>query len=91
MFTLVIYDITEDDLRNDVANACKRYGLTRVQKSAFLGNISSALRKELIATLNEIIKGTENNIQVYVICRPDLSLKVELGKPYRGEESEMLV
>jgi len=90
MFTLVIYDITEDDIRSDVANACKRYGLTRVQKSAFLGNISSALRKELIATLNQIIEGTENNIQVYVICRPDLSLKVELGKPYRGEESEML-
>jgi len=91
MFTLVIYDITEDDLRNDVANACKRYGLVRVQKSAFLGNISSAMRKELIATLNEIIKDTENNIQVYVICRSDLSLKVELGKPFRGEESEMLV
>ncbi|MCX8189558.1 MAG: CRISPR-associated endonuclease Cas2 [Nitrososphaeria archaeon] len=90
MFTLVIYDITEDDLRSDVANACKRYGLTRVQKSAFLGNISSALRKELIATLNQIIRDTENNIQVYVICRPDLSLKVELGKPFRGEESEML-
>jgi CRISPR-associated protein Cas2 len=91
MFTLVIYDITEDDLRNDVANACKRYGLVRVQKSAFLGNISSSLRKELIATLNEIIKSTENNIQVYVICRSDISLKVELGKPSRGEESEMLV
>jgi len=91
MFTLVIYDITEDNLRTEVAQACKTYGLVRVQKSAFLGQISSSLRKELIAILKNIVEESKNNIQVYVICRPDISLKVELGKPFKGEESEMLV
>jgi len=91
MFTLVIYDITENELRLKVAQACKRYGLIRIQKSAFLGRISNALRKELIASLKRLIEGTENNIQVYVICEADISLKIELGKPYKGEESEMLV
>jgi CRISPR-associated protein Cas2 len=91
MFTLVIYDITEDNLRTEVAQACKTHGLVRVQKSAFLGQISSSLRKELIAILKNIVEESKNNIQVYVICRPDISLKVELGKPFKGEESEMLV
>jgi CRISPR-associated protein Cas2 len=91
MFTLVIYDISEDDLRSKVANICKEYGLVRVQKSAFLGQISTSLRKELIALLDKIIKGTNNNIQIYVICRADISLKIELGKPFKEEESEMLV
>jgi len=91
MFTLVIYDITEDNLRTEVAQACKTHGLVRVQKSAFLGQISSSLRKELIAILKNIVEESNNNIQVYVICRPDISLKVELGKPFKGEESEMLV
>jgi CRISPR-associated protein Cas2 len=75
MFTLVIYDISEDDLRSKVANICKEYGLVRVQKSAFLGQISTSLRKELIALLDKIIKDTNNNIQIYVICRADISLK----------------
>ncbi|MEM3404134.1 MAG: CRISPR-associated endonuclease Cas2 [Nitrososphaeria archaeon] len=91
MFTLVIYDITEDNLRTEAAQACKTFGLVRVQKSAFLGQISSSLRKELIATLRNIVEGSKNNIQVYIICRPDISLKVELGRPFKGEESEMLV
>ncbi|MBS7657685.1 CRISPR-associated endonuclease Cas2 [Candidatus Bathyarchaeota archaeon] len=91
MFTLVIYDITEDELRAKIAQVCKKHGLTRVQKSAFLGRIPSGLRKELIASFRRLIEGTENNIQVYVICRADISLKIELGKPYKGEESEMLI
>ncbi len=91
MFTLVIYDITENNLRLAAANACKKYGLIRVQKSAFLGEISNSLRKELAAALKEIVKNTENNIQIYVICRADLSHKIELGKPYKGEESDLLM
>lgn len=87
----MIYDITEDDLRGKVAQACKRYGLVRVQKSAFLGRISSSLRKELITVLRRLIDGTDNNVQVYVICEPDMSLKTEIGKPFKGEESDLLV
>ena len=91
MFTLVIYDITEDDLREKVAQACKRYGLVRVQKSAFLGRIPSSLRKELIAVIKRLIDGTRDNVQVYVICEPDMSLRTELGKAFEGEESDLLV
>ena len=91
MFTLVIYDISDDELRAKVAQACKRFGLVRVQRSAFSGRIRSSLRRELIAVLSSLVKDTEDNIQVYVVCEPDISLRVELGKPFKGEESDMLV
>ena len=91
MHTLVIYDVTEDELRGKVAQICKAKGLVRVQKSAFLGEIGSGTRKELVAALRKLLKGTEDNAQVYVICDPDFSMRVELGKEYRGEESDMLV
>lgn len=91
MFTLVIYDISDDELRAKVAQACKRFGLVRVQRSAFSGRISSSLRKELIAVLSKMVEEGEDNIQVYVVCEPDYTLRVELGKPFKGEESEMLV
>lgn len=91
MYTLVIYDISDDKLRQEISNSCKRFGLIRVQKSAFLGAISSSARKDLIILLRKILGEENGNIQVYVICRPDLSLRVEIGKPFKEEESEMLV
>ena len=45
MNTLVIYDITEDKIRNKVAEVCKDYGLTRIQWSAFLGELSNNHRE----------------------------------------------
>jgi CRISPR-associated protein Cas2 len=85
MHTLVIYDITDDNLRNRISQVCKAFGLSRVQKSAFLGVLSSGQRKELISVLRGMI-GDNGNIQIYVICRPDMALRVELGKPYKEEE-----
>lgn len=69
MITLVIYDISDDRTRLRVANLCKRFGLSRIQRSAFLGDITSSRRKELVKKLRRF-KG-EGNIQVFVICKPD--------------------
>lgn len=86
MHTLVIYDITDDNIRNRVSQICKAFGLSRVQKSAFLGILSSGERKELISMLKRTLSDSDGNIQIYVICRPDMALRVELGKPYKEEE-----
>lgn len=82
MHTLVIYDISDDEIRSRVSDACKRFGLSRIQKSAFMGYITSAARKELISALKRILGDNDGNIQIFVICRADLSLRTILGKPY---------
>ncbi|MDD5735896.1 MAG: CRISPR-associated endonuclease Cas2, partial [Methanothrix soehngenii] len=40
MLVWVIYDISENRYRSRVAKICKNYGLFRVQKSAFLGDLN---------------------------------------------------
>ena len=40
MLTWVIYDISDDNIRTHSADVCKKYGLYRVQKSCFLGEIN---------------------------------------------------
>ena len=40
MLVWVIYDISENRIRSRVAKLCKNYGLFRVQKSAFLGDLN---------------------------------------------------
>lgn len=41
MRLLVLYDISNDELRRDVARACETHGLVRVQLSAYAGDVSA--------------------------------------------------
>lgn len=79
MNTLVIYDITEDKIRNKVAEVCKDYGLTRIQWSAFLGELSNNHREELYLKLIKTLKDNEDNIQIFPICSKDILLKKEIS------------
>ncbi len=45
--TLVIYDVEDDWARNRVSEACKDFGLDRIQYSCFRGPLSRNKREEL--------------------------------------------
>jgi CRISPR-associated protein Cas2 len=91
-YTLVIYDIPDDNLRNKVSDACKRFGLEVLQRSAYGGFISSGIRKELIAVLQRLLKNNEGNIKIYTICKYDLKYLVDIGEPvFEKKGKEYLV
>lgn len=71
MFTLVIYDIPEDSLRNKLATICKDFGLERIQFSAFCGFLSFNKREELFLRLKKASGEKEANIHIYVLCDRD--------------------
>ncbi len=91
MKTLVIYDITDDIVRNKIAKACKQFGLSRIQKSAFLGDLSSAKRKELISRLRRILGDNRGNIQIFVLCRADFALREVIGNVEFDEGEEIVL
>ena len=91
MKTLVIYDISDDNIRLRVSEICKDFGLSRIQRSAFLGDLTSSRRKELITALRKALGEEEGNIQVFVICRADFALRVIIGKPTVEEEAEGII
>jgi CRISPR-associated protein Cas2 len=82
--TLVVYDISDDEIRLRVSEACKRFGLARIQRSTFIGYLTSMQRKELTALLRRILGGADGNIQIFVVCRADLALREVLGKPFEA-------
>ncbi len=86
MKTLVIYDIADDRVRYLVADVCKNFGLSRIQKSAFLGLLPSGRRKDLIELLAKKLGDSEGNIQIFVICDADLALREVIGREYVVEE-----
>ena len=91
MHTLVIYDISDDEIRQKAAEACKEAGLVRIQKSAFLGVISSQARKNLRRRLEKILGEADGNIQVFVICDSDMRYREVIGRVVEGEEGGLLI
>lgn len=91
MYTLVIYDITDNDIRMKIAQACKEAGLTRIQKSAFLGVIDSQMRKNLEIKLKNILGSNRGNVQIFIICEADISSRKIIGQLIEYEEGEEIV
>ena len=85
---LVIYDITDDKLRNNVASFLKSKGLIRVQKSAFLGRATKAIRVEVEAGLRRLVRGEKANVQIYPIPPSSFSRRVVIGVNLDYESGE---
>jgi len=88
MNTLVIYDIPSDRLRNRVAEACKDYGLSRIQWSAFFGDLSHNRREELEMRLRRTLGRKAANVQLYPMCDKDVGLRVVIATGKRGEDDD---
>lgn len=52
---LVLYDISDDRTRSKMSDACKDYGLDRIQFSAYSGRLTRAAREELELRLGKIM------------------------------------
>lgn len=57
--TLVIYDVEDDWARTRVAEACKDFGLERIQYSCFRGRLSQNKREELYERMRKIQRDWE--------------------------------
>ncbi|WP_333639633.1 CRISPR-associated endonuclease Cas2 [Pyrobaculum aerophilum] len=68
LYLLVIYDISDDDLRNKVSEFLKSRGLVRVQRSAYIGPSTTALKREVESGLARLVGGRSGvNIQVFLL------------------------
>lgn len=74
MTVLVLYDIADDRKRAKAADICLDYGLTRIQYSAFLGELTSARREELLAKLRRLLAETDARVHCFPLCERDIRL-----------------
>jgi len=83
-----IYDVTDDNLRNQVSELLKDYGLTRIQYSAFLGSLRRRDLNSFLVDLRDLISEKLENVQIYPICDTCFRGKREGGKQKRYEYDE---
>ncbi len=83
--TWVIYDIANDKSRTRVAKLCKEYGLYRVQKSAFLGEMNRNEVDELGLRCKDIIDLERDSLYLFPICEEDFKRVRLLGMSFDKE------
>ncbi|MBS7631717.1 CRISPR-associated endonuclease Cas2 [Candidatus Bathyarchaeota archaeon] len=84
MLTWVIYDISSDKIRGRVASICKKYGLYRVQKSAFLGTLNNNQLDSLALECEEAIE-EEDSVFVFPMCESCYKGVRLIGKGFNDE------
>jgi CRISPR-associated protein Cas2 len=71
MLTWVVYDISKDRTRNRVARRCLDFGLYRVQKSVFLGDLQSNRVEEILLFSRELLDPETDSVYIFPMCRED--------------------
>ncbi|MEM2856225.1 MAG: CRISPR-associated endonuclease Cas2 [Candidatus Nitrosocaldaceae archaeon] len=91
---IIIYDISDDDLRSIIAKKLEDYGLRRVQFSSFVGELQRYKLNSLIYELKSIINGRKSerkSIIVYPLCDSCYSRGVDIGNNTKKKESDTIV
>jgi CRISPR-associated protein Cas2 len=71
MLTWVVYDISDDKVRTRVAKRCLDFGLYRVQKSVFLGDLASNRVEEVLLFSRELLDVDSDSVYIFPMCRGD--------------------
>lgn len=71
VLTFVVYDISKDRTRTKIAKRCLDFGLYRVQKSVFLGDIESNRVEEIVLASKELMNEETDSVYVFPLCRED--------------------
>ena len=82
MLLWIIYDITVTKCRNKIAKLCKEYGLYRVQKSAFLGDLNHNEIDELSLRCEGVIDKEVDSLYIFPMCEEDFKKVKLLGQAF---------
>src|SRR5262249_60667489 len=82
VLTWVVYDISKDRTRTKVARRCLDFGLYRVQKSVFLGDVPPNRVEESVLFSRELLDPETDAVDVFPMCRPDFDRVRIVGQAF---------
>jgi CRISPR-associated protein Cas2 len=71
VLTWVVYDIAKDRTRERVARRCLDFGLYRVQKSVFLGDLAPNRVDEILLFSQDLLDLETDSVYIFPMCRED--------------------
>jgi CRISPR-associated protein Cas2 len=82
MLTWVVYDISKNRTRTKIAKRCLDYGLYRVQKSVFLGDLARNRVEEILLFSRDLLDLTTDSVYIFPMCRPDFDQVQIVGQGF---------
>lgn len=79
---LVIYDISDDSKRLRASRTLEAWGLTRIQRSAFVGSMQRARATDLARRLSRIIDEETDVVHIVAVDPREWERAIVLGRPY---------
>lgn len=84
MMVLLIYDISDNSVRTRISDICKDHGLSRLQKSAFLGEVESETMEQISTEIdalmdNDLTEGSDSTI-ILPLCNTCIKKSLSIGK-----------
>jgi len=80
MLYWIIYDISENRIRNKIVSICKNYGFFRVQKSSFIGELTKNRMEMLALEIKNLELGEDDCIFIIPNCKSCFLEKEIIGK-----------
>ena len=78
---MVLYDVPDDNLRTRVSEACKDYGLERIQYSAFLGQLTRNRTEELAQRLKREVKKKDAKVHLFCLRQEQVDAALLIQNP----------
>ena len=85
MLTWVVYDISKDRTRSKIADRCLDFGLQRVQKSVYLGDLQPNRIDEVIEFSRELLDLETDSVYVFPMCKEDFDKVRIVGQSFDRE------
>lgn len=78
---LVVYDVSDDQIRLKVSRTLQKWGLSRIQRSAFAGNLMRARVKDLARRLEKLVNEETDIIHIFTLTPIEWNNAIVIGKP----------
>jgi CRISPR-associated protein Cas2 len=85
VLTWVVYDIAKDRTRVRIAKRCLDFGLYRVQKSVYLGDLAPNRVEEILLVSRELLNPDTDSVYVFPMCRADFDQVQIVGQGFDGK------
>lgn len=93
MFSVVVYDISDNKARTDLIKHLQHYGLYRLQKSVFIGYLELESMLDLAEEFEKFLSSDKDSIVLFPLCkscRESISLEGNAPIPVEDRKYEFL-
>ena len=83
---LVIYDVSSDEKRRRLSKTLEAMGLSRIQRSAFAGEMPAARMRDVERAASRIIDPRSDVVHIIPLGERDWQARRVLGTPLWGDQ-----